>query len=329
MTFRKIIPTDVLLYTGPIEPVFSTLHRGESTNSAIDCRGNETSLASCPILTIVESTCQYLLIDCQETNSEEYDNETIPVIIANDNTTGGGIDNETTSAGNDTNVTVGDVSEESGTGEGNNNTTTTDGSGAEGSETNDDSGNDGGDVSASGSGSDPTVETTHEPTALSPEVAPTIKSRSKLVPVEVLSAVTAAAITLVILTLMAALLLVWVRRKRKRTPTVQVEDYEDIGPTSRGNTEKGGEKHLNNPTYNGCSESPDCPQAVDITEHHVVNPLYELNPEGTTDAELYAVLECPNYAVPGEVCLPLTPTDCEAPHNYDYADIPDSKTDAA
>ena len=322
----------VLYDSGSALADFNTLNRtGPTTTVAIECAGNETSLALCPNQTIAQSPCQYLQIDCQPCqeidNDNESENGTTPVISNGNNATGGGIRNEST-LGNGTNVSDGGVSEDGEhSGEGRNkNNTSTDNKDVEDSvvasgdnKTIDSDGE-------SGSGEHETPNITQEPTSSQPEVSPTIKTQREKMSVEVIVAVTAAVALLLTLSLSAALLLVCVRRKSNTMTTTQVEDSADAGSKSN----RKGEKHLDNPTYNGCTEPPACPQAAESNEIHVVNPLYDINPENIPD---YAMLECPNYAVPGEVCLPLTPPEWEAlesddsPHNYDYADIPNSQTD--
>ena len=297
----------VLYDSGSALADFNTLNRtGPTTTVAIECAGNETSLALCPNQTIAQSPCQYLQIDCQPCqeidNDNESENGTTPVISNGNNATSGGICNEST-LGSGTNVSDDGVSEDgehSGEGRNKNNTST--------------------DMKHE------TPDITQEPTSSQPEVSPTIKTQREKMSVEVIVAVTAAVALLLTLSLSAALLLVCVRRKSNTMTTTQVEDSADAGSKSN----RKGEKHLDNPIYNGCTEPPACPQAAESNEIHVVNPLYDINPEEIPD---YAMLECPNYAIPGEVCLPLTPPEWEAlesddsPHNYDYADIPNSQTD--
>ena len=304
--------------------MFSTLLRKDITNLSTECSGNETLLASCPTLAVEDTTCRHLLVDCLN-HMETDDNTKTPVIINDNSTNDGGIDGGT-KVGNESGVDVGDIGEESENGDTGDGEFRDNDSGGEGGSASSESGEDkNNDRDVVGSGGDPTTDITEEEATSStpPEVASTTSTRNEELSVAVLSAVAASVVAVLLLTLTSVFLLVYVRRKRKQIATAKVEDSTDPHG-SGGDSKAGGEKHLDNPTYSGSLESP---EVADIAEYHVVNPLYDLSQE-LTETQLYAVLECPNYAIPGEVHSPLSPSNCEpaveigSPHNYEYADIP-------
>jgi hypothetical protein len=305
----------------PAVVAFDTLQRESYSELAVECSGSESSLASCPTLAAPETTCQYLLIHCKdhketEDEEDEFEDETTPV----ENSTSSGVDSNATTSTNGSSVNdveTGDIDEggdkDNGASGDNNDNGTGDDNGGGGDR----------EVPAGGNNSsDPTADDTHESTSSPPDV--TSREKEKDLSVGVFSAITGAVVVTLILTTLTTLLLVYMRRRRKQKTTSQVEDV--AGPHQSEGASGVGEKHLDNPTYTGSLEASNCPQTADAPEHHVVNPLYDLTVE-STETQLYAVLECPNYAIPGEVHVPASPTDnglteTDSLHNYDYADIP-------
>lgn len=293
-------------------------------------------------MTVAEATCQLLLVDCEKIddspntddgigNGTDVGNENGAINVGDER----GKEEDDDAGGNEE---EGGEDKDSGTGEDNKdlgNDASSEGGKAGGGKNN---GRDR-DVLSSGSGTSPTIDNTEERTsAPSPDTLPTTEGVS----VEVFSAVASSVVVVLLLTLTAGFLMVYVRRKRKRIATAQVGDSTDTHQSNgecmegKGGGGGKGEKHLDNPTYDGSLESPNCPQVAEITEHNVINPLYDLSTDSAEtrlyavlEGPDYAVLECPNYAVPSRVCGPTNcavvdiDDDC---HNYDYADIPDGKT---
>ena len=331
---------------------FSTLHREYSTTTILECTGNEASIASCRSLTVEEATCHFLLVNCQNNektnddpngdNSDEGIDSTSDGINSNETSVigvGDGRDKgEDSDSGED-----GDFGEGGDNDSGDNKDPTGDKTGAVsgGGGGADDGNKNGGsdrDVLSSGSGSNPTVDIIEEKTSVPPEVRPTA-GQSHTLSVVVFSAITTSVVVVLFLVSVMVFLLVYVKRRRRRAAaSAQVSDStnqnkgEGVGERGGG----GGEKHLDNPVYDASMESPNNSQGAEITEHSVVNPLYDTNSDAT-DARLYAVLEAPNYAVlegpnyamPGQVFPPCSATETlsiDDGHNYDYADIPDGKT---
>ena len=166
-----------------------------------------------------------------------------------------------------------------------------------------------------------------------PDITPS--SDDKKLSIVIFSVAAVAVVVVLGFLALTVILLVYVKRKKKRLGTVKTED----GPPSlhqNGVVHVGGkgEKHLDNPTYNTSLEYP--AEAVEqITEHNVVNPLYNMKTEQTHEqpdgvAHSYAILECPSYAIPHAPITP-TPTDSRSEavtpenpelHDYDYADTP-------
>ena len=329
---------------------FSTLHRDYFTSAIYECSGNETSLASCPTLSTEEEIiCQFLLVDCQNGDkmSDNPKNSTGDVIDNSDaNKTdvisvGDGRDNgEESDSGEDGEGGGGDKDNGA---SGDNKDTGRDKTGvSSGGSKADDGSKNSGDVLSSGSGSDPTVDNTEkEKTSLPPEVQPTTVQIGA-VSVAVFSAITASVVVFLLLLFTVVFVLVYMKRRRKRAASsTQVGDSTNTtnqsNPQGECVGEKGGrgEKHLDNPTYDASLESPHSPQAGQMTEHNVLNPLYDLNSD-STDTRLYAVLEppdyaileCPSYSLPDKLSMPSTttePVNIDDGHNYDYADIPDGK----
>ena len=329
---------------------FSTLHRDYSTTTIFECSGNEASIASCPSLTVEEATCQFLLVDCQnneKTNDDPNGDNTDEGIDStghgiNSNETGvisvgdGRDKGEDSDSGEDGDFGEGGDKDSGASGDNKDPSGDKTGAGSGGGRADDGNKNSGSDrdVLSSGSGSNPTVDNIGEKTSVPPEVRPTT-GQTHTVSVAVFSAITTSVVVVLFLVFAMVFLLVYMKRRGRRAASCQVGDStkgESVGERGGG----GGEKHLDNPIYDASMESPNCSQGAEITEHNVVNPLYNTNSD-STDAGLYAVLEAPNYAVlegpdyamPGQVCPPCSATETlniDDRHNYDYADIPDGKT---
>ena len=291
------------------------MERAVSSDSSvmIECNGTEMTITSCPSQIIHSNTiCQLILVHCED--SDDKDEET-PVI---------------SSSGDGDGDSDGDGSGGGG------------GGGGGGGDGGDGSGS-GGDVDSdngSGSSSSPPETTTDDDITISTidKVKPSSVD-DESIPIDVFVGVAAAILIGIVLIILTTILIVYMKQRNKQITAVWIEDatktQQNIETSSNGK----GEKHLDNPTYDESIENPpECPDDDEV-EHNVVNPLYDMmkteSGEHKTDSQLYAILECPSYAVPGEVIVPTNPAAYETVtdvnhgadiannvNEYDYADIP-------
>ena len=324
--------------------------------TAFECIGNEDTFGECS-QTQLETVCQYVVVQCddrEDVDSDDGDDgnySTSPDdkgnssnIVHNDNTIGGNGDNSDGNSGDDRDSGEDSDGDSGKSGDGKDSGDNDSGESGDDKDSADNSDGDSGDSEDRDSGDDSeggnggdngdNVEMENSNTTDSEsteEKTPEVNQKKKGdgASIGIISGVVAAVLVAIALVLLGAVVLVYRRQKNKHINTTTAEDASEL----QNGGGRVGEKHLDNPTYNSSLEYPPPPEADEAVEHHVVNPLYDMAKESNHQhSAQYAILECPDYAVPDDAHIPTSPSAVTASptpevpdvHDYDYADTPSS-----